>query len=169
MSAPEVPESPPAAAPDRSPVRALRVIAVYKFCKTALAILIGLGSLRLLRPDVAAWAERWSAALALRHDRRLLGQLIALVSGLSPHVLREFAIGAFAVALLFFVEGVGLWMGKRWAEYLTVVATTLFLPFEIVQFARRETSGRLAAVLLNLAVVVVLIYLLRRVEAARAA
>jgi len=156
-------------APVTAPDRALRVIAVYKFCKAALMTAIGLGTLRLLDPAVAAWADRWAAALALRHDRRLLGQLIALVSGLSPRRLQALAIGAFAVALLFLTEGVGLWMGKRWAVYLTVVATTLFVPFEIVQLARHVTLTRSAALLINLAVVAFLVYLLRRSESARQA
>jgi len=152
-----------------APDRALRFIAAYKFCKAALMVAIGLGTLRLLKPEVAAWADRWAAALALRHDRRLLGQLIALVSGLSPRRLHALAIGAFAVALLFITEGVGLWMGKRWAEYLTVIATTLFVPFEIVQLARLVTVTRSAALLINLAVVAFLIYRLRRSESVRPA
>ena len=60
------------AVPAPAPDRALRFIAAYKFCKAALLVAIGLGSLRLLNPEVAAWADRWAAALALRHDRRLL-------------------------------------------------------------------------------------------------
>lgn len=170
MSAPTPPGAPEEpSGPARAPDGALRVIAVYKFCKTVLMIAIGLGTLRLLNPDVAAWADRWAAALALRHDRRLLGQLFALVSGLSPRRLREVAIGAFLIALLFLTEGVGLWMGKRWAEYLTVIATTLFVPFEVVQLARLVTVARLAALLINLAVVAFLIYRLRRSESVRPA
>jgi uncharacterized membrane protein (DUF2068 family) len=142
--------------------RALRVIAVYKFCKVTLLTAIGLGTLRLLDPAVAAWADRWAAALALRHDRRLLGQLIALISGLSPQRLHALAIGAFTIALLFLTEGVGLWMGKRWAEYLTVIATTLFVPFEVAGLVRVITATRVAALLVNLAVVAFLVYLLRR-------
>jgi uncharacterized membrane protein (DUF2068 family) len=142
---------------------------VYKFCKTVLMTAIGLGTLRLLNPEVAAWADRWAAALALRHDRRLLGHFIALVSGLSPRRLHELALGAFTVALLFLTEGVGLWMGKRWASYLTVIATTLFVPFEIVSLARRVTVPRSAALLINLAVVAFLIYRLRRSESVRPA
>lgn len=144
--------------------RALRLIAAYKFCKAVLLVAIGLGSLRLLNPEVAAWADRWAAALALRHDRRLLGQLIAVVSGLSPHRLEALALGAFTFALLFITEGVGLWMGKRWAEYLTVIATTLFVPVEIVQLVRSVTATRLAALLINLVVVTFLVYRLRRSE-----
>jgi uncharacterized membrane protein (DUF2068 family) len=159
----------PVAAAGPGPDRALRLIAVYKFCKAALTVAIGLGTMRLLNPAVAAWADRWAAALALRHDRRLLGQLIAVVAGLSPHRLEELALGAFTIALLFITEGVGLWMGKRWAEYLTVIATTLFVPVEIVQLVRLVTATRLAALLINLAVVAFLVYRLRRSESRRPA
>lgn len=170
MSTPTPPGTPEEhAALARAPDRALRVIAVYKFCKTVLMVAIGLGTLRLLNPDVAAWADRWAAALALRHDRRLLSQIFAVVSGLSPRRLHEVAMAAFTIALLFMTEGVGLWLGKRWAEYLTVVATTLFVPFEIVELARRVTPTRFAALLINLAVVAFLIYRLRRSESARPA
>lgn len=150
--------------PAPRPDRALRFIAWYKFGKTALFVAIGLGTLRLLKPEVAAWAERWAAALALRHDHRLVSQLIALVSGLSPRRLHVLAIGAFVYAALFATEGVGLWRGKRWAEYLTVIATTLFVPVEIVQVARLVTPTRVAALLINLAVVAFLVYRLRRSE-----
>jgi uncharacterized membrane protein (DUF2068 family) len=140
----------------------LRIIAIYKFCKVALLTAIGLGALRLVQPDVAAWADRMAAALALRHDRRQLGRLIAAVSGLSPYRLREFAVAAFLFAALFATEGVGLWMGKRWAEYLTVIATTLFIPLELFELSRALTATRLLAPIINLAVVVFLIYRLQR-------
>ncbi len=152
----------PDALPRRRPDRALRVVAIYQLAKVGLLTAIGLGTLRLVNPEVAAWAERWGAALALRHDRRILGQMIGLVSGMSPHRLRQFAVGAFVFAALFAVEGVGLWMGKRWAEYLTVVATTLFVPVEIFELMRRVTWPRVSALAINLAVVAFLVYKLRQ-------
>jgi len=166
--APPPPAEPQVAAAS-APDRALRVIAVYKFCKTALMLVLALGTVRLLNPDVAAWANRWATELSLRHDRRLLGQLISLITGLSNRRLHALAVGAFSVALLFLTEGVGLWMGKRWAEYLTVIATTVFVPFEIVQLARVVTVVRIAALLVNLAVVAFLVYRLRRAEPVGAA
>ncbi len=144
------------------PDRGLRAVAVYKFCKVALLAAVGMGTLRLLRPEVAAWAERWAAALALRHDRRVVGEVIAAISGMSPHRLRQLAVGAFVFAALFLVEGTGLWMGKRWAEYLTVIATTLFIPLEVLELMRRVTPPRLSALLINLAVVAFLLFRLRR-------
>ena len=167
MSAPPPAVPPPdgASARPAEPDRALRVIAVYKFLKAALMVALAFGTLRLLRPDVAAWVENWAAELSLRHDRRLLGQFISMISGLSNQRLHQLAIGAFGVTLLFVTEGVGLWMGKRWAEYLTVVATTVFVPFEIVQVVRLLTVTRAVALLVNVAVVAFLVYRLRRPEA----
>ena len=38
---------------------------------------------------------------------------------------------------------VGLWLGRRWAEYMTVGATAAFLPIEVVELLQRLTfAGR---------------------------
>ena len=68
---------------------------------------------------------------------------------------------ALLYATLFAIEGVGLWRERRWAEYLTVIATASFIPFEIVQLARQVSLARSAALGLNLLVVAYLIYRLR--------
>jgi len=159
----------PPAAPDAKPDRVLRAIAVFKFCKVALATVVGLGALRLLEPSTAAWADRWLAALAERHDRRVVSRLIAAVLGLHPRGLQTLAFAAFLLAALFATEGVGLWLGKRWGPYLTVIATLVFVPLEVVQVARLVTPTRLGALLLNLVVVVLLVqYLMRRAALQRA-
>ena len=41
------------------------------------------------------------------------------------------AIAAYAV--LEGTEAVGLWLGRRWDEYLTFVATAIFVPYEIYE------------------------------------
>ena len=55
-------------------------------------------------------------------------------------------------------EAVGLWRERRWAEYLTVVATAGFLPFEIRELLERVTPLRVAAIVVNLAILVYLVY-----------
>ncbi len=55
-------------------------------------------------------------------------------------------------------EAVGLWHEKRWAEYLTVVATAGFLPFEILELLDRVTVLRVGALVVNLAVLVYLVW-----------
>jgi uncharacterized membrane protein (DUF2068 family) len=57
------------------------------------------------------------------------------------------------------VEAVGLWLEKRWAEYLTAVATAGFLPFEVHELTKRVTVLRVTALVVNVAI---LVWLVRR-------
>lgn len=142
--------------------RVLRLIALFKLLKALLLVAVGMGALKLLDPTVAARAQEGLRALATSSDRRVVQDLLPLVSRLSPERLEALGAGAFLYAGLFTTEGVGLWLGKRWAEYLTVIATGSFVPFEIYELARRPGPSRLAALVLNLAVVAYLLYHLRR-------
>ena len=63
---------------------------------------------------------------------------------------------------LFVVEGMGLWRQKRWAEYLTVIATASFVPLEVYELVKDVTLPRIAALLANLLVVAYLVGVLRR-------
>jgi len=131
-------------------------------------VLVALGALRLLQPSTVAWAGRWLAALAVRHNRRVLQRLLGLAIGIPPRGLQALAVFAFVLAALFAVEGVGLWMGKRWGQYLTVIATSLFVPLEVARLTRAVTLTGLSALLLNLAIVAVLVhYIVRHRGAAR--
>lgn len=61
-------------------------------------------------------------------------------------------------ALLEGIEAVGLWLQKRWAEYLTFVATTLLLPVEVYELTGRFSVLKLATFAINVAIVIYLIY-----------
>ena len=65
------------------------------------------------------------------------------------------AIAAYAV--LEGVEAVGLWFGRRWAEYLTFVSTTIFVPYEIYELAKGFSALKVVALALNLIVVAYLL------------
>jgi uncharacterized membrane protein (DUF2068 family) len=62
-----------------------------------------------------------------------------------------------AYGLIELVEGVGLWLLKRWAEYFTVVATAAFLPLEIYELTEKVTWLRIVALIVNIAAVVYLL------------
>lgn len=143
----------------------LRLIAVFKLLKVLLLVTVGLGALKLLDPAVAARAEEWLRSLAMSSDRRVMQGVLVFVSRLTPARLEALGIGAFLYAALFTTEGMGLWLEKRWAEYLTVIETGSFVPFEVYEVARGPTLPRMATLALNLAVVAYLIYHLRRREA----
>jgi uncharacterized membrane protein (DUF2068 family) len=65
------------------------------------------------------------------------------------------AISAYAV--LEGVEAVGLWRGRRWAEYLTFVATTVLIPLEVYEIVRAPTALKSITLVINLAIVVYLV------------
>jgi uncharacterized membrane protein (DUF2068 family) len=77
---------------------------------------------------------------------------------LSKGTLIEAGIALLGYAVLEGVEAIGLWNGKRWAEYLTFIATVVFLPFEIYELTARVSPLKVIGFVINLAVVVYLIY-----------
>ncbi len=79
------------------------------------------------------------------HDLRYLFAL-----RLSSLYLVGLAIAAYAV--LEAVEAVGLWLGKRWAEYLTFIATIVFVPYEVYELAKSVTALKVVTLVINLAV-----------------
>ncbi len=67
------------------------------------------------------------------------------------------AIAAFVYAGLQFIEGVGLWLARRWGEYYAVVATSLFIPLEIYELFHHFTILKSITLAVNLAAVVYLL------------
>jgi hypothetical protein len=66
------------------------------------------------------------------------------------------AIAAYAV--MEGVEAIGLWLGKRWAEYLTLVATLVFVPYEVYELTKSLSWLKVLTLLLNLAVAAYLLF-----------
>jgi uncharacterized membrane protein (DUF2068 family) len=62
-----------------------------------------------------------------------------------------------AFAALEAAEMVGLWLNKRWAEYLTFIATTALVPFEVYELTNGISVFKLIALIINLAVVIYLL------------
>lgn len=139
----------------------LDIIAAFKMVKAVLLILAGVGAFSLLRPDTADAVREWLADFADSHGQQLVERAVSMLNGARPGQLKGVGLASIAYGLLFAVEGVGLWLEKRWAEYLTVIATGSLIPFEIYELVRRLTILRSLALLVNIAAVVYLIFRLR--------
>jgi uncharacterized membrane protein (DUF2068 family) len=55
------------------------------------------------------------------------------------------------------VESVGLWLGKRWAEYLTLLETLVFVPYEVYELTKGVSWLKVLALVINLAIVAYLL------------
>lgn len=87
----------------------------------------------------------------------LIGELDKLFT-LQSHTLHVLGAVLLGYALLEGIEAVGLWLTKRWAEYLTFIATAILLPFEVYELTNRISVLKIIGFLVNLAVVVYLIW-----------
>lgn len=75
----------------------------------------------------------------------------------SPHTLNLLALGVAAFAVVELVEGVGLWLSKRWGEYFAMVVTSLGLPYEIYELTIKLSWFKLVLFAINLALVLYLV------------
>jgi uncharacterized membrane protein (DUF2068 family) len=87
-----------------------------------------------------------------------LAHEIDLLFSLQSSRLHLFAAIALVYAAIEGIEAVGLWYGKRWAEYLTFLVTASLLPVEIYELAHRFTPFKIVAFIINIAVVAYLLY-----------
>lgn len=154
--------------PPRS-LAVLRVIAVFKFLKAALVIATALTLLNFYHPDFTRLLFRFAHNLPYLFEQHLVQDAIAFLSGISPRRIQIIAAATLTYAGLFLVEGVGLWMGFRWAEILTIIATSSLIPVEIYELHRHTTVSRALVLLGNVAIAAYLIWRLRRELAAHRA
>ena len=140
----------------------LAVIAVFKVVKGVLLLLVGLGLLKLVHAEIATLFSLLIEGLHLNADSRLIHALVLKIDALQPNSVLLAALVSLGYAGMLLVEGIGLWLEFTWAAYLTVVSTSLLLPFELYEVIEQVSVLRIGVLLLNLAIVAYLINQLRR-------
>jgi uncharacterized membrane protein (DUF2068 family) len=113
---------------------------------------------RLLDPAVAQRVENWLAQIQLAPGQRIL----AFLAGANAKKIEALGLLVFGYALLFLIEGTGLLMRKRWAEWFTIIVTGSLLPFEIYELTKGASAAKIATIVINVAVVVYLLVRLRK-------
>ena len=139
----------------------IKVIIVERILKATVLTILAIG---LLVAGNRGWLDSWADyaenQLNLNVGRGIILQLLLRAVeyiGNFNHITLV-AISALAYAGLEGTEGVGLAMRRRWAEYLTVIATGVLIPYELYEVVRHPTAFKLGALALNLAVVGYLAY-----------
>jgi len=140
----------------------LAAIAVFKVVKGVLLLLVGLGLLKLVHAEIATLFSLLIEGLHLNADSRLIHELVLKVDALQPHSVLLAGLVSLGYAGMLLVEGIGLWLEFTWAAYLTVVSTSLLLPFELYEVIEQVSVLRIGVLLLNLAIVAYLVSQLRR-------
>jgi uncharacterized membrane protein (DUF2068 family) len=144
----------------------LRLLAVERVARGALILLLAYAVLRFRnsQADLRELFERDLPAARPLADRLHVDlddsgvvHTIRHALTVSTSTLTVVAALLAGYALIEIVEGVGLWVAARWAEYLTVVATAAFLPLEAYELTEKVTGLRIGALVFNVAAVVYLL------------
>lgn len=136
----------------------LILIAAYKLGQALLFIALGVGALRLLHKDIQDELTRLIDHLRFNPESKLVNFILLKSSIINDHMLREFSAVVFGYAGIGLIEGIGLYLEKIWAEYLTLAITASFLPWEVFEIIHRVTWIRAGLFVLN---TLVLLYLVK--------
>jgi uncharacterized membrane protein (DUF2068 family) len=139
----------------------LLAIALFKFVKGALLLALACGALTLLHKDVTATVEHWLDQLRVDPDNQFIGTLLTRLQLVHTKELKELTALGAGYASLFLTEGTGLLFRQRWAEWLTIIATSSLMPLEIYELIKDFTALRLLVLVVNAAVVLFLVYWVR--------
>jgi uncharacterized membrane protein (DUF2068 family) len=141
--------------------RGLQMIALFKLGKAAALLLVCATAWRMIQHDPTQTVIHWALRFQVDPENSYLQALLARLLHVSEQQLAVSAVGAFVYAVIFAVEGVGLWYARAWAEYLTSITTASLLPLELYELITKASLTKWGLLFLNLGIV---IYLVRRVS-----
>jgi len=138
----------------------LILIAAFKLGQALLFVLIGVGALQLLHKDVGDVLAKVAHHLRFNPESRLVNFILDKASLLDDRLLRRIGDVVFIYSGLDLIEGIGLYLEKVWAEYLTLAITASFLPWEAFEIFRKVTVVRVSLLTVNTLVFLYLVKLI---------
>jgi uncharacterized membrane protein (DUF2068 family) len=140
----------------------LRLLSFERFFKGLVVLLAGYGVIRFRTsrdaverafhddlPLLKPFADKIGWNL---EDSSIVHTIRTVIEAQSKTLLLV-AVGLIVYGVLQLIEGVGLFMLKRWGEYFAVVATSLGLPIEIFELTEKITWLRVTTLIINVAAV----------------
>ena len=138
----------------------LILIAAFKLVQALLFAAVGVGAYKLMHKDVGDLLARMAEHMRHSPESRFVNLILERAPLITDRLLRRIGEAVFIYAALDLIEGIGLYLEKDWAEYLTLGITASFLPLEIFEVYRRLTPVRVGLLMAN---VLVFVYLFKLV------
>ena len=135
-------------------------IIVFKFLKAAAFLLMGLVGFRIARLPNHSEPLEIARFLGVTEHGRVVQDVASVLAALTSRQVRVLGAACILIGLVFATEGALLTARIWWATYFTICLTTLGIPPEIVEIAKRPGSVR--RYLLLAVNVAILVYLWRR-------
>ena len=145
-------------------VRYLKLIALFKIVQGLGALAFGFSLLFLnSQPHwldaISDWADD---ELLVVHSKMVLYLLNRLQGVLANGQLQTPGLLAVFYSAVLFTEGIGVYLQKRWAEFLMVFATGVLIPFEVRHVYHRPSIGGFVILAVNCFIVWFLYRVLKR-------
>jgi uncharacterized membrane protein (DUF2068 family) len=142
--------------------RLLWLIALERTLRGLLLLAAGIYLLAKAGANFGDIANHIARRLELDPQRPWIRHIVDKLGRLKQHEVRLFGALAIGYAALEVTEGVGLFYRKRWAEWLTVVATSLLVPLEAYELIRHPSVLKGVGIAVNVAIVAYLVRVVRR-------
>ena len=149
----------------RQRIDGLRLIGLFKIGKALLLLATTYGLYRMLNPTLVEQLHDWLSTLTDTFERRLLERALDWLDSLGSARIGSILLVTAIYTAVLLTEGIGLWLRKTWAEWLTVTATASLIPFELWQLIfghHHRLLAVLGATTLNVIIVIYLVYQLRK-------
>jgi len=140
----------------------IRLIAAERLIRGVLLVIAGIYLVTHSHSDFGRLADRIARAVELDPRRPFFHRIIVRLHNLHASTVLITGVAAIFYGVVETVEGTGLWLEKLWAEWLTVIATSLLIPVELYELVRKPTMLKLAGTAVNIAIVAYLAVRLRR-------
>lgn len=134
----------------------MRTIAFFEAAKGILVLLAAGIAVKFLHPDAQSAVEQFVTHFHLNPASHIPRIFLRAAAHITDTRLVLLAAGALAYAALRFAESYGLWRARHWGWMLGIFSAGIYLPFEIVELARRFTWTGVGLFALNIAIVVIL-------------
>ena len=139
-------ESPPPA--QRAP-NVLRLIAAVKLLKGIALAGVALGLFSIVHRDLDTLAKQFIEFMRISPENHYAKLLLEKAGVVEPHsIVKAGIVTAFYAAILL-SEGIGLWIGAPWAEYVVILTTGAFVPEEIMTMVHKPDLTKGIMILVN--------------------
>lgn len=131
----------------------LKFIIGYKAFSGLVELVIAFGFFKLINQNVEEAFTRLAASFNLDIDNRILSSVMKQIETMGNGTIMSITFIVLFLGVLNLTEAWGLHLKRRWAEWLTVVATAILIPFELYKVVVRITFFKVVILVLNTAIV----------------
>jgi uncharacterized membrane protein (DUF2068 family) len=140
--------------------KGIRIVACFEGAKGLLVLLVGLGLLEFIHKDLHLVGEQIVRQFHLNPARHYPRIFIDAINNLTDGQLLAMAFSALLYSAVRFVEAIGLWLQRQWAEWFGLLTGGLYIPVELFEITRRITWPKVTVLIVNAGVVGYLGYIL---------